>query len=269
MLEINKVYNGLNQELTKQLNNNSINLIITSPPYFVDKEYEKDIYSKRVNLLDNYKRYSNDLVNYFIECERVLTNGANIYINIDDSHTSIKSELKKNIVLPTHAILINELSKVYDYKGMILWRKIRGKYASGGSNRLLGSFGRFGSPSSIPIVQEVEYILWFKKRGIRKVSDELRKNSSLTKEEFAKYGMQIWDISTEKDRTHCAPFPIEIPYRLIKIGCFINDVVLDPFAGSCTTAIACNQTKRNWIMFEKEKQYCEYAKRRLSQTSFI
>ena len=137
--------------------------------------------------------------------------------------------------------------------------KIRNKHATGGSLRMLGSYGRFGSPGSIPIVQEVEYILWFKKNGFRNISDDLRKLSSLNNEEFKEFGMQIWNIPPERKVDHPAPFPLSIPYRCIKLGSFVGDVVLDPFMGSGTTAVACIKTKRKFIGIERDKGYIDKA----------
>jgi site-specific DNA-methyltransferase (adenine-specific) len=249
------------------MKDNMVDLIVTSPPYFVNMEYEE--IKKDKNIKKNWKKYVYDfLLPIFKESKRVLKPGGHLWINIDDSHTSVKSELGKNIVLPTHAVLITELSKIFDYKEKVLWKKIRGKHSSGGSNRMLGSYGRFGSPGSIPIVQEVEYILWFKKEGKRDdITDQMRKKSSLTSEEFKRYGMQIWDVKPQKNNRdrHPAPFPIEIPKRIIKLGSFQGDLILDPFLGSGTTAIAAKMLNRNWIGFDKEKKYINYSYERLAQ----
>ena len=248
------LYLGDSLEILPQLND-KIDLVITSPPYFVNKEYE-DI-RKGDNIIESWQSYLKMLYGIFDGCLNLLNDSGHLWINIDDSHTSLKSELKKNIVLPTHAELISYLSKKIDYKEMILWKKIRGAHSSGGSLRMLGSYGRFGSPGSIPIVQEVEYILWFKKSGNRDASDELRKLSALTNTEFKEFGMQIWNINPERKIDHPAPFPLAIPYRCIKVGSFVGDTVLDPFSGSGTTAIACIKTKRKYIGIERDKGYLD------------
>jgi len=250
------LYLGDSLEILPQLND-KIDLVITSPPYFVNKEYE-DI-RKSDNIIESWQSYLKLLCGIFDGCINLLNDSGHLWINIDDSHTSIKSELKKNIVLPTHAELISYLSKKIDYKEMILWKKIRGAHSSGGSLRMLGSYGRFGSPGSIPIVQEVEYILWFKKSGVREASDELRKLSALNNEEFKEFGMQIWNINPERKIDHPAPFPLAIPHRCIKLGSFVGDTVLDPFSGSGTTAVACIKTKRKFIGIERDKGYLDKA----------
>jgi len=245
------LYCGDCLEIMKKFPEESVDLVVTSPPYFVGKEYED-----KEKTLEGYQKYLNMLLNTFTLTERVLVKGGNLYINIDDAHTSLKSVFKKSIVLPTHAYLIVNLNKIFDYKEMILWKKIRGKHASGGANRLLGSYGRFRSPGCIPIVQEVEYILWFRKAGKRKnITDDLRKKSALTPGEFKEFGMQIWEIKPERAKKigHPAPFPVELVIRIIKIGSFVEDIILDPFFGSGTTAVACEKLNRRWIGIEIDR----------------
>jgi len=260
-METNKIICGDTLTTLKDMPNGCVDTIITSPPYYAGKEYEDRLKSK-----NGYGKYVNFLIKVFTESKRVIKNGGHLWLNIDDVHTSLKSVYKKNIVLPTHAILITELAKIFDYKEMILWRKIRGKHASGGSNRLLGSYGRFGSPGSIPIVQECEYILWFKKSGTRKdLSDDKRKVSALTSEEFKEYGMQIWDVRPERAKKigHPSPFPEEIPKRCIKLSSFKNDIVLDPFVGSGTTPVMAKKLGRRYIGIDISPEYVKMAKDRL------
>jgi len=248
-------------EIMKEFPEESIDLIFTSPPYFVGKEYED-----KEKTPEGYQKYLDFLTAVFTSTKNILVKGGNLYINIDDAHTSLKSVFKKSIVLPTHAHLIVNLSKIFDYKEMILWKKIRGKHATGGASRLLGSYGRFRSPGCIPIVQEVEYILWFRKPGKRNdITDELRKKSSLTPEEFKKFGMQIWELQPEKVKKigHPAPFPVKLSNRIIKIGSFVDDIVLDPFFGAGTLGITCEKLNRRWIGIEINKKYCKIAKQRI------
>lgn len=260
-MEINNIFNESCLETLSKMPNEFLDLVVTSPPYFAGKEYEES-----ENTPEGYQNYIEFLKEVFYTCFEKIKSGGHLWINIDDVHTSLKSVYKVNKVLPTHAILINYLHDYYDYKEMILWKKVRGKQASGGSVRLLGSWGRFGSPGSIPVVQECEYILWFKKPGIRKdIDDERRKESSLTRDEFKDYGMQIWEISSERAKKigHPTPFPIEIPSRIIKLSTFKNDIVYDPFIGSGTTAVACKLLERNYLGSEISKDYIDIINYRL------
>lgn len=258
----NIIYNEDCLQTINRLEDNSIHCVVTSPPYYVGKDYESPDKTEQ-----GYHEYIISLINVFKSlCNKIIP-GGHLWINIDDSHTSLKSEFKRSIVLPTHALLISNLHTIYDYKEMILWRKIRSKRTSGGSRLLLGSFGRFGSPGSIPIVSECEYILWFKKAGKRTdITDEMRKSSALTKEEFSSWGMQIWeDITPERAKKigHPAPFPIKLPERIIKLSTFINDTVYDPYIGSGTTALACIKTNRYYIGSEINSEYYTLALKRI------
>lgn len=261
-MELNQIFNESCLETIKRFPDNFLDLVVTSPPYYAGKEYEDTEPSE-----SGYQEYVDFLKLVFTSCFDKIKPGGHLWINIDDVHTGLKSVFRVNKVLPTHAILISYLQSFYHYKEMILWRKTRGKVASGGSSRLLGSYGRFGSPGSIPVVQECEYILWFKKPGIRKdVTDERRKESALTRDEFKEYGMQIWNILPERAKKigHPAPFPTEIPSRIIKVSTFKNDIVYDPFIGSGTTAIACKMLERNYMGSELSKDYILLSEERLN-----
>jgi DNA modification methylase len=268
MLQENKIINMDCLEGIRQLPDECIDMIITSPPYFVGKDYNEGAdYSEFNNVVGEWETFSDWLVDMFKQCKRVLKPSGKLAINIDDRHVGLKT-FGKNITLSTHAKLIVGLKDSFDYKEMILWRKIRAKKTSGGAGMMMGSFGRYGSPGEIPILQEVEYILLFRKDGNREgVTDFMRKESALTKDEFSKYGMQIWDVFPETNRIHPAPFPVEIPYRLIKLFTFKGDIILDTFMGSGTTAIAAVGTERKYIGFELEKEFCDIANERIE--SFI
>lgn len=260
-MKLNTIYNESCLDTINRMPDEFLDCIITSPPYYAGKEYEDLIKTK-----EGYQKYLSFLLEVFQKSIRTLKKGGHLWINIDDVHTSLKSVWKVNKVLPTHAFLIQELSQLLDYKEMILWKKIRGKHSSGGANRLLGSYGRFRSPGSIPIVQEVEYILWFKKAGVRNdLTDEKRKKSALLPEEFSLYGMQIWEIKPERAKKigHPAPFPLEIPNRIIKLSSFENDIIYDPFMGSGSTAISSFVLHRNYIGSELDTKYYKLAEQRI------
>ena len=262
---VNQIFNTDCIDFLKQTESNVFDMVITSPPYFAGKDYNEFGNYKTDNLEDGWQHFIESLLGIFKDCVRTLKPGGKLVINIDDKHTSLKN-LGKNIVLPSHAALIMGLKDVIDYKEMILWKKIRGAHASGGSLRMLGSYGRFKSPGEIPIIQEVEYILVFRKEGNREITDEMRKESALTPDEFKQYGMQIWTIPAEKDRSHPAPYPVELPYRLTKMNTFKNDLIFDPFMGSGSTAVACIKGQRNYCGTEIEKKYYDKCIARIYNT---
>lgn len=251
---VNQIFNIDCREFLRQIRDNMFDMIVTSPPYFAGKDYNEFGYYKTDNLKEEWECFISTLIGIFKGCVKTLKPGGKLVINIDDKHTSLKN-LGKNIVLPSHSALIMGLKDVIDYKEMILWKKVRGAHASGGSLRMLGSYGRFRSPGEIPIVQEVEYVLVFRKEGKRDITDKMRKESALTPNEFKQYGMQIWNIPAEKNRLHPAPYPVELPSRLIKMHTFKNDLVFDPFMGSGTTAVACIKNSRNYCGTELKKEY--------------
>ena len=242
------------RDFLKQVPDSVFDMVVTSPPYFAGKDYNEFGTYGEGDIEEGWTKFAEALLGIFKDCVRTLKPGGKLAINIDDKCTSLKN-LGKNIVLPSHASLTMGLKDVIDYKGTILWKKIRGAHASGGSLRMLGSYGRFRSPGEIPIVHEVEYVLLFRKEGNREITDAMRKESALTPNEFKQYGMQIWTIPGERDRTHPAPYPVELPSRLIKMNTFKNDLVFDPFMGSGSTAIACIKNGRNYCGTELSKKY--------------
>lgn len=264
---INKVHCADCIEFIESMPDESVHLIITSPPYYVGKNYNEGANYETKNVIPEWHKFVDWLVDVFLKCERILISGGKLVINIDDRHVGLKT-VGRNLTLPTHAELIHRLSSLtadttLDYKEKILWKKIRNAHATGGSRRMLGSYGSHRSPGEIPIVQEVEYCLFFRKQGTRKIDTETRKASALTPDEFKKYGMQIWEVQPERDRSHPAPFPLEIPHRFIKLFTFVGDIVFDPFGGSATTALAARNAGRNFIVVDLEQEYVDMANARL------
>lgn len=249
-------------EFINKIPDESVHLIVTSPPYYVGKDYNEGANYQTKDVIPEWEKYVTWLEDVFIKCQKILIPGGKLIINIDDRHVGLKT-VGRNLTLPTHARLMVDLIPYYDYKEMILWKKIRNAHATGGSRRMLGSYGCHRSPGEIPIIQEVEYCLIFRKQGTRKIDKELRIKSALTPDEFKKYGMQIWEIPPERNRTHPAPFPVELPYRFIKLFSFVGDVIFDPFSGSSTTAMAAKMLDRNYLGVDLEQKYVDMSNARL------
>lgn len=207
-------------ENMKDIPNNSLHLMITSPPYNVSKEYDNDL---------SLKEYLSLLKNCFTETYRVLVDGGRACINI------------ANIGRKPYIPLSDYVSKImieigFNMRGEIIWNKSAGAGIS-------TAWGSFQSASN-PILRDVhEYILIFSKGNYKRERDkeekELRKDN-ITKEEFIEWTKSVWTMNTESAKRigHPAPFPEELPNRLIKLFSFTNDIVIDPFMGSGTTAIA-------------------------------
>lgn len=233
----------------EKLDDNTINCVITSPPYNVDLGNNK--YNKTPYLLykDNkeHKEYIDWLINIFDKMYNKLVEGGRICINIGDG---------KNGAVPTHVDLMYHLSKRFIPITSIVWDKHQVR------NRT--SWGSFLSPSCPSYPTPFEYILILAK-GNKKLQH--KGETDLTKEEFITYAYGIWSFTPEtkaKKIGHPAPFPIELPYRLIKMNTYIGDKVFDPFLGSGTTAIACKQLNRNFIGCDIDSSYIKIAKQRLN-----
>ena len=232
-------------ENMKDIPNNSLHLMITSPPYNVSKEYDNDL---------SLEEYLNLLKNCFTETYRVLVDGGRACINI------------ANIGRKPYIPLSDYVSKImieigFNMRGEIIWNKSAGSGIS-------TAWGSFQSASN-PILRDVhEYILIFSKGNYKRERDkeekELRKDN-ITKEEFIEWTKSVWTMNTESAKRigHPAPFPEELPNRLIKLFSFTNDIVIDPFMGSGTTAIAAIKNKRNFVGYEINEEYINLANNRI------
>ena len=236
-----------------------VHLIVTSPPYYIRHGYYTNLPEDLENQKD-WQSYLKKLLAILEECARALVPGGRICINIGDSWTNVKNE-GINKCLPTHAHILVHLEEKCGliYKGSILYEQLRAHHASGGSLFLKGTFPY---PPNIPICNFYEYILVFQKEG-RYVpaqnSPEIREMSKLSKEEFLWASTGIWRIPPNRQRDICpAPFPPEIPYRLIKLFSFVGDTVLDPFVGSGTTVYAALKLRRIAWGIDLNERYIDY-----------
>jgi modification methylase len=239
---------------------NCVHLIVTSPPYYIRAGY----YSDLPNDLENqptWEEYVAKLLDILSECARVLVAGGKICVNIGDSWTNTKLE-GVNKCYPTHArVLLHMVEKCgLLYKGNIIYEQIRAHHASGGALFLSGSFPY---PPNIPICNFYEYILIFQKEGKYQPADnspENREASKISRSEFTNWASTgIWRIPPNRERKICpAPFPLEIPYRLIKLFSFRGDIVLDPFVGSGITVYAAIQLGRVAWGIDINETYIDY-----------
>lgn len=232
-------------ENMKDIPNNSLHLMITSPPYNVSKEYDDDL---------SLNEYLNLLKNCFTETYRVLVDGGRACINI------------ANIGRKPYIPLSDYVSKImieigFNMRGEIIWNKSAGAGIS-------TAWGSFQSASN-PILRDVhEYILIFSKGNYKRERDKNEKefrHDNITKEEFIEWTKSVWTMNTESAKRigHPAPFPEELPNRLIKLFSFTNDIVIDPFMGSGTTAIAAIKNNRNFVGYEINKEYINLANNRI------
>lgn len=222
----------------------SVHLMVTSPPYNVGKEYDDDLG------LDEYRTL---LRGVCYEVYKKLVVGGRACINV--------ANIGRRPYIPLHGFVIDDMLEIgYLMRGEIIWDKA----ASAGASTAWGSWMSAANPAMRDVH---EYILVFSKGTMRRDGGD--RKSTITKDEFLEYTKSIWSFSTESAIRvgHPAPFPVELPYRLIQLYTFEGDVVLDPFCGSGTTCVAALKTGRHYIGFDNNPEYVELARRRIAETN--
>jgi len=241
----------------KEVDNESVDLIITSPPYWHIKDYG---IPNQIGYGQTLHEYLKDLYYVWKECHRVLRNGSRLCINIGDqfARSVIYGKYK---VIPLHAEIITQCENLgFDYMGAIIWQKKTTMNTTGGANIM----GSFPYPPNGIIEIDYEFILIFKKPGNpKKVSKEIKELSALTKEEWKEYFSGHWNFGGAKQIGHEAMFPEELPRRLIKMFSFVGDTILDPFLGSGTTLKVALEIGRNAIGYEINKDFLEIIEKKL------
>lgn len=226
------------------LQDNSVQLVITSPPYWQLKDYGAE---NQIGYNDSYESYINNLNLVWKECYRVLENGCRLCINIGDQFArSVYYGRYKVIPIRTEIIKFCECIG-FDYMGAIIWQKKTTTNTTGGAS-LMGSYPY---PRNGILSIDYEFILLFKKLGKPvKIHAENKIKSAMTKDEWNEYFQGHWYFNGAKQDGHIAMFPEELPRRLIKMFSFVGDTVLDPFLGSGTTTLAARNLKRNSVGYE-------------------
>jgi len=267
---INKIFfkSSVNME---EIPDNSIHLIVTSPPYFNIKDYSKDGYQKtthslkvkgQIGDLNNYEEYIKQLLKVWIECERVLVPNGKLVINTPLMPMKKKEfnthynrhifDLNSDI---QHSIIYRKDTKMFLYDTYI-WNR------TNGTKNLM--FGSYPYPRNFYAQNSSEFITVYVKDGInkQKVSKEIKEESKLTEKEWVEYTKQIWNIPIPNKQDiafgkHSAIMPEEIVRRCVKLFSFVGDIVLDPFCGSGTTLKVAKELKRNFVGYEIMESYKE------------
>lgn len=241
-----------------QIKDKSVQLIITSPPYWQLKDYGTE---NQIGFNDSYEEYINNLNLVWAECNRVLSDGCRLCINIGDQFArSVYYGRYKVIPIRTEIIRFCE-SLGMDYMGAIIWQKTTTMNTSGGG----AIMGSFPYPRNGILKMDYEFILIFKKLGnAPKVTPEQKQASIITKEEWNEYFSSHWNFNGVKQLGHIAMFPEELPKRLIKMFSFVGETVLDPFAGSGTTTLAALKLDRNSISYEINDEFLSIMKEKFS-----
>lgn len=221
---------------------NSVHLMITSPPYNVSKDYDQDL---------SLTEYLELLKKVFRETFRVLVHGGRACINV--ANIGRKPYIPLSDYISTMMIDLG-----FNMRGEIIWNKAAGSGVS-------TAWGSWQSASN-PILRDIhEYILVFSKGDYKR--DKNEKQNTITKQQFIDWTKSIWIMNTESAKKigHPAPFPEELPYRLIQLYSFVDDIILDPFMGSGTTAVSALKSDRKFVGYDTDEKYIKLAETRLSR----
>ena len=256
MITNHKIIIGDSREMA-EVDEKTVHLIITSPPYWQLKDYGS---ADQIGYNDSYEDYINNLNLVWAECHRVLHDGCRLCINIGDQFArSVYYGRYKVIPIRTEIIKFCE-TLGFDYMGAIIWQKPTTMNTTGGATVM----GSFPYPRNGIIKIDYEFILIFKKPGNSpKVSKEIKEQSKLSKEEWNEYFSGHWNFNGEKQIQHLAMFPEELPKRLIKMFSFVGDTVLDPFLGSGTTILAAKNLNRNSVGYEINSEFLPIIKEKV------
>jgi len=239
------------------LPDNTVHLAITSPPYWQLKDYGTD---NQIGFHDTYENYINNLNLVWKECYRTLHNGCRLCVNIGDQFArAVYYGRYKVIPIREEIIKFCEIIG-FDYMGAIIWQKVTTSNTTGGGVQM----GSYPYPRNGILKLDYEFILVFKKLGdAPKPSKEQKELSKMTAEEWNSFFAGHWNFAGARQNNHIAMFPEELPRRLIKMFSFVGETVLDPFAGSGTTALAAKNLDRNSVVFEINNEYMPIIKEKL------
>ena len=235
---IDKIFHKSSENMS-ELENNSVSLTVTSPPYNIGKDSDLD-------LTDD--EYWAMMENILTETYRVTESGGRLVVNV--------ANLGRKPYIPFSKYFTELLIEIgFIMRGEIIWQKSKGANAN-------FAWGSWLSASN-PVIRDIhEYCLVFSKDSLKKSSQG---ESSIKKEEFMESTLSIWNINPARAKKigHPAPFPIELPQKFINLYTYKKDLVLDPFLGSGTTAVAAKLLERNFIGYEIEEKYIAIANNRL------
>lgn len=238
---VNKIILGSSEHM-KEVPDNSLHLMVTSPPYNVTKEYDEDL---------SLKEYLQLLRNVFSETYRVLVYGGRACVNV--------ANLGRRPYIPLSDYISQMMTEIgFKMRGEIIWNK----GAGAGVSMAWGSW----QSASNPVLRDThEYILVFCKGAFDRKKTEGKENT-IAKEQFMEWTKSVWIMNPESAKKvgHPAPFPVELPYRLIQLYTYKGDIILDPFMGSGSTAIAALKSDRKYIGYDIDSEYIKLAEERIA-----
>lgn len=233
-----------------EIGNESVHLIITSPPYWQIKDYGD---KRQIGFHDSYEEYIANLNQVWSECYRALYPGCRLCVNIGDQFARAATYGRYKIIPIREEIIRFCETAGFDYMGAIIWQKKTTMQTTGGASVM----GSFPYPRNGLIEIDYEFILLFKKLGKapNNVGEKMKEQSRMTKEEWRQYFTGHWNFAGAKQNGHVAMFPEELPRRLIKMFSFAGETVMDPFLGSGTTTRAARALGRNSVGYEINQEF--------------
>jgi site-specific DNA-methyltransferase (adenine-specific) len=246
------------------IDDESVHLVVTSPPYWTLKEYEPS--EGQMGSIEDYESFLDELDRVWRQCGRVLVPGGRICCVVGDVCLPRK-KTGRHYVVPLHAdIQVRSRRLGLDCLTPILWHKIANGVTEAQGNGA-GFYGKPYQPGAV-VKNDIEYVLFLRKGGGYRSASPIQKAlSMLTKEEMQAWFRSFWtDIRGSSTRAgHPAPYPAELAERLIRMFSFAGDTVLDPFAGTCSTTVAAVAAGRNSIANEVERSYLQIAQERIAR----
>jgi DNA modification methylase len=244
----------------------SVHLVCTSPPYGSLKTYPD--HPNQLGNIGSYEKFLGEMDTVWAECLRILVPGGRIACVVGDICLS-RRLAGRHHVLPLSADLQVRARRLgFDCLTPIRWLKVANiRLEASRSSRFLG---KPNLPNGI-VKNDIEHILFFRKPGgYRKPTTEMERLSRITTDDYARWFAPVWtDVTGQLRREHPAPYPVEVPRRLIRMFSFAGDIVVDPFAGTGTTAVAAIETGRNSISVEAEPKYVDLIEQRLNSLGSV
>lgn len=247
------------------LQDNSLHLVLTSPPYWTLKKYPET--EGQLGLVATYDDFLDKLDTVWKHCYRALVPGGRLICVVGDVCLSRRKNVGRHTVVPLHASIQDRCRQIgFDNLAPIIWNKI-----ANASYEVEGGSGFLGKPyePNAVIKNDIEFILMQRKPGgYRKPSLATRVLSVISQENQKKWFQQIWTgLTGASTKNHPAPYPLELAERLIRMFSFVGDTVLDPFMGTGTTNVAASMWGRNSIGVEIEPHYFDMACQRLNKAT--
>ena len=246
----------------------SVHLVVTSPPYWTLKEYRKS--DGQLGQVENYDEFLAELDKVWRHCFRVLVPGGRLIVVVGDVCLSRRKNGGRHTVIPLHASIQEHCRGLgFDNLAPIIWHKIANAVyeVDGGGG---GFLGKPYEPNSV-IKNDIEFILMQRKPGgYRSPSLAARVLSVISAENHRVWFQQIWNgVTGALTKDHPAPYPLELAERLIQMFSFVGDTILDPFGGTGTTTLAASRVARNSISVEVDPEYFKYLRNRVQNANAL